>query len=234
MIDRIVRFLQGQLGEHNAIIGLSGGVDSAVVASLLALAIPPKRIYGYSLPSQTNAEQDIHDAEALATQLGIHFQIQPIDQIVSTFPNVATATPTIIGNIKARVRMTLLYQFSNQLNGVVVGTGNKSELQLGYFTKYGDGGVDILPIAHLYKTAVWELAKELQIPASIIEKPPTAGLWNGQTDEAELGISYTQADQILAAIAEQRDLTVFSVADVTLVQERQRQAKHKLTLPPHL
>lgn len=229
MKQAIIDFLKSQLQDKPAILGLSGGVDSAVVAALLVQAVPPSQVYSYYLPSESNAPSDLHDSKQLAKQLGIHYETIPIDPLVAAYQaQLGTLSQMGLGNLKARIRMTILYAQANQLGGLVVGTGNKTELQLGYFTKYGDGGVDLLPIAHLYKTEVWALAKTLDIPQSIISKPPTAGLWPGQTDEQELGISYAVADQILQAIEQQQALDQFDAALVQLVQHRRQQAQHKL------
>ena len=235
MKQQIIEFLKAQLGERPAILGLSGGVDSAVVAALLAEAITPERVYTYHLPSHTNTLVDLKDAKELARTLQVHFETIPIDGILSAY---AVMNPDLsqlaLGNLKARIRMSLLYTRANLQNGLVVGTGNKTELQLGYFTKYGDGGVDILPIAHLFKTEIWELAKELNLPETFISKAPSAGLWEGQTDEAELGVTYAVADQILQAIEQEQPLTTFNADAVQRVQYLMQLGKHKQALPPHL
>ena len=128
--------------------------------------------------------------------------------------------------------MTLLYGKANAIDGLAIGTGNKSELQIGYFTKYGDGGVDLLPIGDLYKYQVYELAKELGVPESIISKAPSAGLFAGQTDEDELGLSYKELDAILEAIEKNSDLSKFDPGTVQHVQQLKAAAQHKLELPP--
>lgn len=221
MKQSIIDFLQTHLQGKPAIIGLSGGVDSAVVTVLLVQAVGPDRVYGLLLPSA-------QDAERLAKQLGIHIISRPINSIVQAIVQDQTVSQLNLGNVKARVRMTLLYLQANKVGGLVVGTGNKTELQLGYFTKYGDGGVDLLPLAGLYKTQVWQLAKELGIPDEIVTKIPSAGLWDGQTDEAELGITYPTADKILQAIEHHLDMSQFDPTLVQLVLKRMQQAQHKL------
>lgn len=234
MKDSIVNFLKTYLKDKSAIIGLSGGIDSSVVAYLLAEAIGSDKVYGISMPSSTNASVDETHAEQVAKHLGIHFQTIPIEPIIKVYHNSASYFKNSLAaaNVKARIRMTLLYGQANVIDGLVVGTGNKSELAVGYFTKYGDGGVDLLPLGSLYKFQVRLLAAELGIPADIITKPPTAGLSTGQTDERELGMSYEVLDAILQAIEHNTSLEGFSPETVTRVKGLKAKAAHKLDLPP--
>ncbi len=233
MKQPLIDFLKRSLGGRTAIIGLSGGVDSTVVAYLLAEAIGADRVHGCFLPSSTNAASDATDVATVSEQLGIVYETISIDPILATYTiQLGNLDQVAEGNIKARIRMTILYARANQRSGVVVGTGNQTELLLGYFTKYGDGGVDLLPLGKLSKTAVWALARELGVPEQIITKPPTAGLWAGQTDEAELGMTYALADQILQAIDQGQSLVAFDQTAVQNIQRRIDLAKHKLQLPP--
>ena len=128
--------------------------------------------------------------------------------------------------------MSILYAKANEINGLVLGTGNKSEIMTGYFTKYGDGGADILPIGDLYKTQVKALAKKLKIPQEIIDRAPTAGLWDGQTDEGEIGITYELLDQILYALEKKKSLSKFPASKVKLVKKMISNSSHKRQLPP--
>ncbi|EKD75918.1 MAG: NAD synthetase [uncultured bacterium] len=230
----IVDFLKTRLSAKPAVVGISGGVDSAVVAYLLAQIMPAKQLHGFFLPSATNIASDQADAELVAQVLGITLNTISIDPLVTAYQaasgDFSDGLPLM--NLKARIRMTLLYGRANLVGGLVIGTGNKTELMTGYFTKYGDGGVDMLPLGGLYKTAVWELARELQVPERIITKIPSAGLKLGQTDEAELGMSYLQLDAILRARETGASLEQFKTEHVARVNELVLRAGHKLALPP--
>lgn len=199
--DKIIAFIQEtfrEAGKSKAVIGISGGLDSAVVCALLVEALGEENVYGYSLPY---AEQhDIEDAILVANTLGIYWETINILRAVNSYGdgNICGQDSTLrVANLKARVRMLILFDKSFVYNALVVGTSNKTELLLGYFTIYGDGACALEPIGHLYKTDVKELAKYLKIPDVIINKAPSAGLWDGQTDEKELGASYEEIDEIL-------------------------------------
>lgn len=227
--QKIIKFIKKQVGDKPVVLGLSGGIDSALVAYLAVQALGNKKVYGLILPSSTNTIQDLELAKLVIKKLKIKSDIINIDNIVNTFIRTTKTKPnkTTMGNFKARTRMTLLYAKANQLNGLVLGTGNKTELTIGYFTKHGDGGVDLLPIGNLYKTEVRQLAKYLNVPQEIIDRPPTAGLWDGQTDEAEIGLTYEKLDQILEAIEKKKDLKQFSKTDVNKVKTLIKNSEHK-------
>jgi NAD+ synthase len=232
-IQKIVRFLKKNVGNKPVILGLSGGIDSALVAYLAVRALEPKKVHTLIMPSDTNTAQDLRLGKLVAKNLNLKSKIINIKSILDTYKNIIKPKDQkIIGNLKARIRMSLLYTKANELNGVVLGTGNKTELSIGYFTKYGDGGVDLLPIGNLYKTQVRELAKELKIPQEIIDRPPTAGLWDGQTDEGEVGITYEVLDQILEAIEKKKSLTKFKNDDIKKVKMMIKNSRHKRQLPP--
>jgi len=191
-------------GCKGVVVGLSGGVDSSVVAVLCQRAFP-KNMLAVIMPCYSNKE-DIEHARAVAEKFSIPTRMVVLDSafdaLLKVLPNDKAASDVsrlAKANIKARLRMLTLYYFANRLKYMVVGAGNRDELAVGYFTKYGDGGVDIQPLGNLLKGEVRELAKFLGIPQEIIEKPPSAGLWEGQTDEGELGLSYDELDRYLAS-----------------------------------
>jgi NAD+ synthase len=182
-----------------AVIGLSGGVDSSVVAVLAKMALGDN-VLGVIMPCNSK-DEDTEHARMLAQRFGIKTEFVDLDHAFKTLKQSLPAGKGVAeANLKPRLRMLTLYYFANLNNYLVLGTGNRSELMIGYFTKYGDGGVDLLPIAGLYKSEVVELARVLGVPDEIIKKPPSAGLWAGQTDEAEIGMTYDELDSILQAI----------------------------------
>jgi len=197
--DRIVKWLQETFkakGFTKAVIGVSGGIDSAVVVALLAEALGKRNVFGYMLPYAK--QHDLQDAKTVCDTFLEHQSIfnikEPVDKIVVP---LGEQNPLRIGNIKARIRMIYLYNQAKRLKTLVVGTGNKTEMTLGYFTLHGDGAVDLEPIAHLYKTQVKQLAQFLRVPREIVDKSPSAGLWEGQTDEEEIGLEYKTIDEYL-------------------------------------
>jgi NAD+ synthase len=186
------------------VLGLSGGMDSSVAAVLCQRALPQATL-GVIMPCHSH-KQDIEHAQMLAQQFAIPTRTIVLDSLydslLKALPEEKASADTkrlAQANLKARLRMLTLYYFANRLNYLVVGSGNRDELALGYFTKYGDGGVDIQPLGSLLKGQLRELAQYLGIPEPIIEKPPSAGLWEGQTDEEELGLSYAELDRYLAS-----------------------------------
>lgn len=190
-VERIIKFFKKTFSEQKidkVVLGLSGGIDSTVALYLLKKVLPPKNIYV--------VQMDYYPRKKLNIDLkGINVVNISIKKIVDQF-NVAE--PKIrLGNIMARVRMIILFDLAKQLNALVCGTENKSERLLGYFTRFGDAASDIEPITHLYKTQIYQLAKYLGVPKETINQPPSAGLWDGQTDEDDFGFSYLEADQVL-------------------------------------
>jgi len=187
-----------------AVFGLSGGIDSAVVGGLCKRAFP-EHCLGVIMPCHSS-QRDIEDARAVAEEFQIPISTITLDEVCQSLLRVlpvgdlAPSTERLAqANLKPRLRMLTLYYLANRLGYLVVGTGNRSERCVGYFTKYGDGGVDILPLGNLVKSQVRELAKHLGVPDEVIEKPPSGGLWEGQTDEGEMGITYEQLDRYLTS-----------------------------------
>jgi len=204
-VSRISKFIVKRIDDakvNGVIIGLSGGIDSSVTAALCVHALGHEKTFGLLMPTQTTQQQDVDDAIKIANLLGMKYAIEDISPSLNAFKQFQVFDPEkklANGNLAARLRMILLYYYANLHNWLVIGTGNKSELLVGYFTKFGDGGCDILPLGDLYKCQVRQLAEYLEIPPEIIKKTPSAGLWPGQTDEDELGIKYDTLDQILSS-----------------------------------
>jgi NAD+ synthase len=205
-IDRIVRFLRThseRISARNLVVGMSGGLDSSVTAVLCSKAIGGKRTLGYCLPeAETRNPRSVKDAEEVARKFGISFKSLDITQLVQLASNVIHSSrkkENVIpfGNLKARLRAMILYYYANSSKGLVVGTGDKSEMMLGYFTKYGDGACDIQPLADMYKSEVKDLARHLGLPPRIFSKPSSPELWPGQIAEEELGLPYSKLDSIL-------------------------------------
>lgn len=234
--------------DGKGVLGLSGGVDSALTAALAIRAFGAENVYAFVLPSATTTHEETKDAIAQAKKLGIKYSVIDIQGIVDAYKAAGVSDkpwgegkPSTLGNAKPRMRMTLLYAWANENGGLVIGTDNKTEgtdFGMGYFTKYGDGGVDINPIGGLYKTQVWQLAKHIGVLQSIIDRKPTAGLFLGQTDEGELGIAYKTLDKVLLGFElEMPYETIVKVAGVpeTKVKEvwaYRMKNQHKGAVPP--
>jgi NAD+ synthase len=242
MVSVVTMFIEDsveQSGMDGVVIGMSGGLDSSIVAKLAADALGPDKVLGIFLPESRSSQEDAEHSEFYARSLGIGFETVPIDDMVKAALEASGSSTdkTIVANVKARCRMVLLYQKANSMNRLVLGTGNKSELMVGYFTKYGDGGSDLLPIGDIYKTQIVEMAEFLGLPKEIIIKPPSAGLWEGQTDEVELGISYQELDSILLGIELSMDddqiseRTKHPVSEVARIRSMVKRTAHKRKTP---
>ncbi|MHB8605261.1 MAG: NAD+ synthase [Thermoplasmatota archaeon] len=227
-------------GARGVVLGLSGGVDSALVAAIATEALGADRVLAIAMPHATSHAEDAAHARLVAEQCGLALESIDITPIVASVAascgtHAVAETAVAFANLKARARMIVLYAHANALDRLVVGTGNKSELLVGYFTKYGDGAADLYPIGDLYKTDVWALAREMRIPRGVIEKPPSAGLFPGQTDEQELGIRYADLDRVLAAFEAGHDaataarLAAIPIADVERIARRIATSEHKRT-----
>jgi NAD+ synthase len=231
-------------GSQGIAVGLSGGIDSAVVIALAALATPG-RVVGVMMPCHSDPLDEEHarlaadhvKAPVIRLDLGPAYDrlagvLRAALDSLPRDPDARAADDDIrarlpLANVKPRLRMTSLYFVANSLDYLVAGTGNRSELSIGYFTKYGDGGVDLLPLGRLLKSEVRALARELQVPAPIIDKPPSAGLWIGQTDEAEMGFSYDELEDYLT-----KGAGGVSPAVAALIERFARASDHKRALPP--
>ncbi len=225
-------------GMSRAVVGLSGGIDSAVSAYLSARALGAENVLAVRMPYKTSSADSLHDAEAVIEDLGLAHITLPItdmaDPLIRRFPKISRLRQ---GNIMARMRMIALYDQSVAWGGLVMGTSNKTEFLLGYSTIYGDSGVALHPIADLYKVQVRQLARHLGVPDSIIDKAPSADLWVGQTDEDELGFRYDDADQVLFLLVDER-YTVDEVAEEGFdrgfavdIWERVKANHYKRTMP---
>jgi len=239
IISEIQEWINDYCNSANAdgiVVGISGGIDSAVTSSLCANAIGKDAVIGLGLPCLSNPK-DLSDAKLLAAHLGIEFIIFDLssvyEEIMKITANIIESNNLATANLKARLRMVTWY-FTAQSKGnyLIGGTGNRSELAIGYFTKYGDGGVDIEPLGGLYKCEVREIAKKLNIPENIINKPPSAGLWEGQTDEGEIGMKYDLLDEIIYRIDHNLDLNDLNRNDIEKVKKMMRSSQHKLKMPP--
>ena len=274
-VEAITNWLKDRFSESRAsmfVLGLSGGIDSAVVCGLCARAAGPDRVVGVIMPSSSNPD-DAVSATRVADAFGVKsltVDLTPVsDALLSALPdehasagiavaddadassvaisgdevlvvqddaavspvpvdqaNQSTRQQLATANVRPRLRMTSLYYVANLVNGIVVGTGNKSEAMIGYYTKYGDGGVDLLPIIDLYKHEVRAVAREIGVPQSVIDRPPSAGLWQGQTDEDEIGLSYDQLDEALAAI-ESGDTAGIDPSALERITAMHRVSEHK-------
>jgi NAD+ synthase len=233
LAEKLVSWIRDEVtsrGCRGVVIGLSGGVDSAVAAALCKRAFPDNTL-GVMMPCYSHPDDKAH-AQALAEKFQIPAVEVALDSIYEAFigklPEYKVNPEQkrlAQANLKPRLRMLTLYYIANQLGYMVVGSSNRSELTIGYFTKYGDGGVDIMPLGNLVKTQVMELSRHLGIPREIIDKPPSAGLWEGQTDETEMGMSYEALDNFI--------LTGEASEEVRKkVEAMMARSVHKRSLPP--
>jgi NAD+ synthase len=228
-----------RVGFSRAVVNLSGGLDSSLSCYLAVEAIGAENVLALRLPYKTSTSDSLDHAQMVIETLEVQSLTIPItdmaDALIQQFPDMSRVRQ---GNIMARLRMIVLYDQSEVFHGLAVGTGNKTEILLGYTTLYGDSACAINPVGDLYKTQIRQLAREIGIPAVIIDKPPTADLWLGQTDEGELGFTYDEVDQLLYMLVDQRykpeDCVEAGFAEsfVRSVMERVRRNHFKRVMPP--
>ena len=205
--SELVEFLRENFkkaGFSKAVLGLSGGIDSALVAYLLRDALGKENVLAIMMPYKSSNPDSLNHAKLVVEDLGINSKtIEITNMIDAYFKNEKEATSLRMGNKMARERMSILFDYSSKENALVVGTSNKTEIYLGYSTQFGDSACALNPIGDLYKTNIWDLSRYLKIPNELIEKKPSADLWEGQTDEQEMGLTYKEADQVLYRMLEE-------------------------------
>ncbi len=242
-VDFLIGFIRKTVEEtgcKGVVIGISGGIDSATVTKLCVDAIGPDKVLNVFMPSRVTPAEDYKVTAELCSMWGTEYKVVDIQPAVDALAAVLLTgkeTPLERGNISARCRMIVLYNLAKKRDSIVMGTSNQSEMMMGYFTKFGDGACDATPLANMYKTEVRQIAKIIGVPDDIIAKPPSAGLWEGQTDESEMGITYNDLDGILydmeqdktdSQIAADTGLTKEKVAEI---RKQVESMEHK-RLPP--
>ncbi|MFA7161552.1 MAG: NAD+ synthase [Candidatus Methanomethylophilaceae archaeon] len=242
-VDETIGFIRSsveEVGCEGLVIGLSGGLDSAVTTKLCVEAIGADKILNVFMPSRGTPAEDYKVTYSLSREWGTEYRVIDIQPAVDALTAVLlsdTEAPMERGNISARCRMIVMYNLAKKRNYIVVGTSNQSEIMMGYFTKFGDGACDITPLANMYKTEVRQMAAFLDIPQPILDRPPSAGFWVGQTDEDEMGIVYEKLDVILYGLEQGRsDKAISADTDVPIekvreIREEVRRMEHKRLLP---
>lgn len=235
-------FIQTEItrsGFSKAVMGLSGGLDSALACFLAAEALGPENVLAIRMPYKSSSQDSLDHAQLVIDQLGVQSLTIPItDMVDPLFQRFLDMDQRRKGNIMARERMIILFDQSEAFKGLVLGTGNKTEILLGYSTLYGDSACALNPIGDLYKTQVRQLSRAMGVPAAVIEKAPSADLWLGQTDEGELGFTYEEVDKLLYLLIDQRYTpeecveSGFPVDFVKTVIQRVRRNQFKRVLPP--
>ena len=239
--SELVEFLRESFkkaGFSKAVLGLSGGIDSALVAYLLRDALGKENVLAIMMPYKSSNPDSLNHAKLVVEDLGINSKtIEITDMIDAYFKNEKEATSLRMGNKMARERMSILFDYSSKENALVVGTSNKTEIYLGYSTQFGDSACALNPIGDLYKTNIWDLSRYLKIPNELIEKKPSADLWEGQTDEQEMGLTYKEADQVLYRMLEENKTVEEILAEgfnkdlVDNIVRRMNRSEYKRRMP---
>ena len=239
--NELVEFLRENFkkaGFSKAVLGLSGGIDSALVAYLLRDALGKENVLAIMMPYKSSNPDSLNHAKLVVEDLKINAKtIEITDMIDAYFKNEKDASSLRMGNKMARERMAILFDYSSEENALVVGTSNKTEIYLGYSTQFGDSACALNPIGDLYKTNIWDLSRYLKIPNELIEKKPSADLWEGQTDEQEMGLTYKEADQVLYRMLEENKTVEEILAEgfskdlVDNILKRMNRSEYKRRMP---
>ena len=239
--NELVEFLRENFkkaGFSKAVLGLSGGIDSALVAYLLRDAFGKENVLAIMMPYKSSNPDSLNHAKLVIEDLKINSKtIEITDMIDAYFKNEKEASSLRMGNKMARERMSILFDYSSKENALVVGTSNKTEIYLGYSTQFGDSACALNPIGDLYKTNIWDLSRYLKIPNELIEKKPSADLWEGQTDEQEMGLTYKEADQVLYRMLEENKTVEEVLAEgfnkdlVDNIVRRMNRSEYKRKMP---
>ena len=239
--NELVEFLRENFkkaGFSKAVLGLSGGIDSALVAYLLRDALGKENVLAIMMPYKSSNPDSLNHAKLVVEDLKINSKtIEITDMIDAYFKNEKEASSLRMGNKMARERMSILFDYSSKENALVVGTSNKTEIYLGYSTQFGDAACALNPIGDLYKTNIWDLSRYLKIPNELIEKKPSADLWEGQTDEQEMGLTYKEADQVMYRLLEENKTVEEVLAEgfnkdlVDNIVRRMNRSEYKRRMP---
>lgn len=245
VIKHITSFVEEKISEtgfDQIVMGLSGGVDSSTLLAILVRAIGCERVVVLIMPDlRVNSESDINDALELVSNYGLKYYYIPIDKIVDSYsiaPFYSSIDKLPLGNLRARIRMNILYYYANKYRAIVAGASDRSEILIGYFTKYGDAAADILPLGSLYKTQVRKLGSILGLPDRIVNKPSSPGLWLGHFAEEEIGVKYEEIDLVLHAFIDREipldkipECTGISINTVDKIVSMYKKSIHKRVFP---
>jgi NAD+ synthase len=231
LLENFVREELRKVGFKRGLFGLSGGIDSALTAAITAKALGPENTLGVIMPYRTSNPDSIEDANAVADHLGIETRVVDITPMVDPYLDQYEPEADAVrrGNIMARQRMIVLYDLSSKLHSLVIGTSNRTEILLGYSTLFGDSAHAVNPLGDLLKTQIRQLSRYYKIPEQVLEKAPSADLWEGQTDEGELGLSYAMADAILTLLVDER-IPADSIPEYGIPEEHVSRVQHLMKI----